>query len=139
MINFVFFCFAVIGMTNIIVDSNLFEPVREFFKKKLSTKAYEVFNCHQCCGTWVGFFCSLMLILFNYNWLNFIDYTSQLTLLGLLFYLLYSLFKLLILVFLAGCVGSFLSSTHYIITELILSKTSFSLNYEEDVESKISE
>ena len=58
----VFFVFAVIGMTHIIVDSSLFEPVREWIKDKLHPFFSRVIECYQCCGTWVGFFVTFWLI-----------------------------------------------------------------------------
>lgn len=139
MVSFVFFCFAVIGMTNILVDSKLFEPVREYYKIR-SNKIYEILNCHQCCGTWVGFFCGFSLLLFNNNWVDFFNYIIEIPIHGTIIYLLYSLLKLIVLTLLSGCAGSFLSSTHYMLIELILSKTDYSLDYTEDsIESKILE
>lgn len=94
MISFLLFCFAVIGMTNIIVDSNLFEPVRDVLKRLLPAYFYQLLECHQCCGTWCGFLCGWLLL------------STQLP-----------------VIFLCGCAGSFLASSHYLLTELILSKT----------------
>lgn len=106
MINFLLFCFATIGMTNIIVDSNLFEPIRTWIKNHLHTKISELFECHQCCGTWCGFICGGFLISWS-----------------------------LPIVFLCGCAGSFLASTHYLITELILSKTDFQITLPDEDET----
>lgn len=98
MLNFFLFCLAVIGMTNIIVDSNLFAPVREYLKKELPPKVYEILECHQCCGTWCGFLCGLILI----SWNPFV-------------------------ILLCGCAGSCLASAFYMLTEFLLSKTDFDL------------
>lgn len=52
---------AVIGMTHIIVDGTIFLPVRNFLKKWLPSKVYQLFECYQCCGTWCGFFIGWLL------------------------------------------------------------------------------
>jgi hypothetical protein len=65
------FIFAVIGMTHIIVDSELFEGFRDFVQRKASPVCYEgtpwfwgkfakIVTCYQCCGTWCGFFCGFL-------------------------------------------------------------------------------
>ena len=111
MISLIIFCFAVIGMTNILVDGSIFGeggliPIRPWLEKKLplkfpkyGPKIYEMVECHQCMGTWCGFFCGLTLISYN----PFI-------------------------IFACGCAGSCLAQTHYLIVELILSKTDFTIN-----------
>jgi hypothetical protein len=98
MTSLLLFVLAVIGMTNILVDSRLFEPVRCWLQKVLPTKVYEVLECHQCTGFWTGMICGLILLSFN----PFI-------------------------VFACGCAGSFVSAFAYILMEFILSKTEFSL------------
>lgn len=60
--NFIVFCMSVIGLTNILLESSLFTPVRDYLKSKLSSKVYEVFECHQCMGTWVGFLIGSILL-----------------------------------------------------------------------------
>jgi len=99
LLNLILFCFATIGMTNIIVDSSLFSPVRDLLQKILHPKLYELFECHQCCGTWCGILCGYILISGSFP-----------------------------IILLCGCAGSFLSSTHYLVTELILSKTDFNID-----------
>ncbi len=94
MINFLLFCFATIGMTNIFVDSNLFSPIRNLIQKYLWTYVSQIFECHQCMGTWCGFICGYILLS-----------TSPL------------------LVLMCGCAGSFLASITYLLFELILSHT----------------
>jgi hypothetical protein len=54
--NLFFFCFAVVGLTKIIVDSYLFGPVRTLVGKYSSDWINYLFNCHQCMGFWVGMF-----------------------------------------------------------------------------------
>ena len=58
----VFFAFATIGMTHIIVDSSIFAPVRDFVKEKLPSFFGKIIECYQCCGTWVGFFAAFWLL-----------------------------------------------------------------------------
>jgi len=57
-----FFVLAVIGMTHIIVDSSLFQPVRDWIKNKWHPFFSRIIECYQCCGTWVGFFATFWLI-----------------------------------------------------------------------------
>jgi hypothetical protein len=57
-----FFALAVIGMTHIIVDSSIFQPVRDWVKNKLPGFFSRIIECYQCCGTWVGFFVTFWLI-----------------------------------------------------------------------------
>jgi len=99
MTSLLLFVLAVIGLTNILVDSRLFEPVRCWLQKILPTKVYEVLECHQCTGFWTGMICGLILLSFN----PFI-------------------------VFACGCAGSFLSAFAYILMELIISKTEFTFD-----------
>lgn len=53
--NLFLFVLAVIGMTHIIVDSSLFEPVRNLLSKILPKYLYKILECYQCAGTWCGF------------------------------------------------------------------------------------
>jgi len=101
-INFVLFCLAVIGMTNIVVDSSLFQPVREWLQSWMHKSVYELFECHQCCGTWCGFICGACLLSYNPFF-----------------------------VLMCGCAGSFLASAYYLISELIISKTDFDIEIPE--------
>jgi hypothetical protein len=57
---FLLFALATIGLTLIIVDGSIFEPVRCFLEKRLPEKVYDVFECYQCMGTWCGFICGAM-------------------------------------------------------------------------------
>jgi len=57
-----FFALATIGMTHIIVDSNIFAPFRDFAKNRLPGFVSKIIECYQCCGTWVGFFCAFWLL-----------------------------------------------------------------------------
>jgi len=60
----VLFALSVIGMTNIVVNSSLFKPIREFFKDW--TYIYDLLTCSTCSGFWVGLLCGY--ILFNLSW-----------------------------------------------------------------------
>ena len=62
---FLLFAVATIGLTHIIVDSSIFEPVRSWLKEKLPPKVYSVFECYQCAGTWCGFLMGCFLISHN--------------------------------------------------------------------------
>jgi hypothetical protein len=80
------FIFGTIGMCHIIVDSNIFEPCRNFIKNKeqytLFKILYKIVICYTCCGLYCGILC---------GWLVMPDITW---------------FQL----FVAGCAGSFLSN-----------------------------
>ena len=73
MVNIILFCLGVIGITHIIVDSKLFEGIRNWFEKDFaeiaSKNAYDwinsVIRCYQCCGFWVGLLCGPLLL--NYG------------------------------------------------------------------------
>lgn len=101
--NLILFVFATIGLTNILVDSRLFDPVRCWLQTILPTKVYEVLECHQCTGFWCGMLCGLVLLSLNP-----------------------------IAIFMCGCAGSFLSAFAYIIMEFILSKTEFTIDVPEE-------
>lgn len=52
------FCFGSIGVTHIIVDGEIFRPVKEFLSKKGPVFLNKLLSCYQCTGFWVGiFFC----------------------------------------------------------------------------------
>jgi len=74
------FCFAVIGMTHIIVDSTLFEPVRTYLQGCIPWLG-KLVGCYQCCGFWCGAFLGLTVL----SWNPFV-------------------------IFAAGCAGSFLAT-----------------------------
>jgi hypothetical protein len=56
-INIVLFVFGTIGLTHIIVDSAIMQKPRDWLRAILPTYIFQVFECYQCCGTWVGFLC----------------------------------------------------------------------------------
>ena len=90
MIELCIFMLAVIGMTDIIVESKIFSPVRGLLRKVLPECVYEVFECHQCSGTWCGLICGFLV--WGFNW------------------------KILIL---SACAGSFLATMAYLIMEIL--------------------
>lgn len=94
MVELILFALASVGMTNIIVESKIFQPVRWLLSVILPSSVYEVVECHQCCGTWCGFLCGYVLI--SSNWL---------------------------IVILCGCAGSLLASLTYNVRECLLSNT----------------
>jgi hypothetical protein len=48
------------GMSSIIVWGSIFEPIREFFNKKIPF-LYKLVSCMLCTSTWVGFIMSIFL------------------------------------------------------------------------------
>lgn len=102
----VLFALAVIGLTNIILDSSLFAPLRRGAKSVLSDRLYEIFECHQCMGTWVGMI--LGAIILSHPW----------------YFLVY------------GFSGSAIASTYHRLfvlgEEYILSQTQLNINVEDD-------
>ena len=95
---FLLFATAAIGLTNIMVDSTLMAPLRRWLQSVLPASVYEVFECHQCMGTWCGLICGLLLLV------------------PAVHFLLYAF------------AGSFLATFAYVLYELALSKTDFEIN-----------
>ncbi len=62
MVNLILFALAAIGMTHIIVDGAIFNPVRALLKKILHKSIYKVFECYQCTGVWCGFISGAIFI-----------------------------------------------------------------------------
>tara|TARA_Y100000034_G_scaffold104648_1_gene131351 strand:- start:11926 stop:12276 length:351 start_codon:yes stop_codon:yes gene_type:complete len=56
----IFFAFAVIGLTNVIVESSIAEPVREWWGKNTTEFFADAIECHQCVGWWSGLLGSLI-------------------------------------------------------------------------------
>ena len=90
-----FFVLSVIGMTNIIVDSTLFAPIRDSVGS-VCKKCHSLITCHQCTGFWCGMLCGWIVISHDVFW-----------------------------VLLSGCAGSFLASAYTIFSDFIISKTDF--------------
>lgn len=55
--NLFLFCFGSIGITHILVDGEIFRPVKEYINEKLPVFFSKLLNCYQCTGFWVGVFC----------------------------------------------------------------------------------
>lgn len=53
-----FFILGCYGVTTLIVQSKIMEPVREFFKDRVEF-VYKLLNCMMCTGFWVGLFFTL--------------------------------------------------------------------------------
>ncbi|MEN6367635.1 MAG: hypothetical protein ABFC88_12545 [Thermoguttaceae bacterium] len=58
--NLILFTLAVIGMTHIIVDSEIMEPVHDWVSKRC-TFIGKIMDCYQCAGFWCGLFLSPLL------------------------------------------------------------------------------
>jgi hypothetical protein len=100
MINLIIFILAVIGMTHIVVDSDmpLVQWLRETSKKILAKipggNWAKIMDCYQCCGTWCGFICGAILV--SYDPLT---------------------------IFMCGCAGSFLAQWGIHHVELVQAQT----------------
>ena len=62
--NLVLFILGVVGMTHIITDSLLMEPVHEWVKPRCKWLA-TLMGCHQCSGFWCGVLLALALLSYN--------------------------------------------------------------------------
>lgn len=102
------FLFGVIGLTHIVVDSKLFEPVREWLKARLPDKLSSVLTCYQCTGFWSGMLTGLIVVSHN-----------------------------VFVVFVCGCAGSFLSSWAAFYLNYLEAQTMIKLNEQaQSVEEK---
>lgn len=103
-INFLIFCLGVIGMTNILIDGTIFGeggllPLRPWLKQKLPAKFYDLFECHQCMGTWCGFMLGFLVMSWNP-----------------------------LVIFACGCAGSCLADSHRLLCEFITNKMTFTID-----------
>lgn len=48
------FTFGCIGVTHILVDGEIFRPVKELLSKYLPSFIMKLLNCYQCTGFWSG-------------------------------------------------------------------------------------
>ena len=87
--NLLVFILGVVGMTHIIVDGEISEPVYEWIKPRLPVVA-RVMDCYQCAGFWCGL--ALGLTLLSYR---------------------------PCIVFAAGCAGSFLAQLGWLILDCL--------------------
>ena len=75
MTNLFLFCFAVVGLTNIIVDpATIARPIRDRVEKWANGDGKcrsfwawldKLMSCYQCTGFWVGMLCGAILISWN--------------------------------------------------------------------------
>lgn len=56
---FLLFILGGVGMTAIIVEGEIFVPVKNLLEKFMPKFFMKMMNCHQCCGFWSGFLLSL--------------------------------------------------------------------------------
>jgi len=60
------FLLAVVGMTHILVDSEIIEPVDGWAKTWMPARVHHaLFECYQCSGFWCGVFLALMMFSFH--------------------------------------------------------------------------
>ena len=52
-----------VGMTMIVVEGEIFVPIKNFMKKFMPSFFMKMMDCHQCCGFWSG----LLLSFFFYT------------------------------------------------------------------------
>ena len=59
----VVFSFAVVGLTNIIVDpAAIFAPIRDLIDRSGIKWLSKLVSCYQCTGTWAGFICGYLIL-----------------------------------------------------------------------------
>ena len=63
-LNLMLFILGVVGMTHIVVDSEISEPVHEWIEPRLPVVA-RIMDCYQCAGFWCGI--ALGLVLLSYR------------------------------------------------------------------------
>ena len=85
--NLTLFILGVVGLTHIIVDSEISEPVYEWIRPR-NPRLAKLMDCYQCAGFWCGI--ALGLVLLSYK--PFI-------------------------VFAAGCAGSFLAQLGWLVLD----------------------
>jgi hypothetical protein len=85
--NLVLFLLAVVGLTHIVVDSEISEPVHKWIELRIPLIA-KIMDCYQCGGWWCGVALGLMLLSYNP-----------------------------LVVFAAGCAGSFLAQLGWLVLD----------------------
>jgi hypothetical protein len=86
-VNLILFILGVVGMTHIIVDSEISEPIHAWIEPRLPAVA-RAMDCYQCAGFWCGITLGLMLL----------SYSP-------------------LVVFTAGCTGSFLAQLGWLVLD----------------------
>jgi uncharacterized membrane protein YqaE (UPF0057 family) len=87
--NLILFLLGVVGMTHIIVDSEIGEPLHEWITPRIPRLA-KLMDCYQCAGFWCGI--ALGLALLSYR---------------------------PCIVFAAGCAGSFLAQVGWLVLDAL--------------------
>lgn len=54
-----FHLLAIVGLTHILVESEIFKPIRAYADKHAHPKIAYLLHCYQCSGFWVGFLVGL--------------------------------------------------------------------------------
>jgi hypothetical protein len=86
-VTLILFILSVIGMTHIIVDGEISEPIHAWAKPRCSWLA-DLMDCYQCCGFWCGVGLGLILLSYRPG-----------------------------IVFAAGCAGSFLAQLGWLVLD----------------------
>jgi hypothetical protein len=63
-----------VGMTVIIVEGQIFVPVKSFLKNFMPSFFMKMLDCHQCCGFWSGLILSFFF-LFPFDTANTLSYS----------------------------------------------------------------
>jgi hypothetical protein len=98
------FCLGCIGMSHIIIEGKIFEPVRNRLKAWLPGYIYSLLECYQCTGFWSGLLCS-WAVFSGITWWQ---------------------------VFFGGCAGSFLAALGALVMNYLEAQTIVNLNEERD-------
>ncbi|MDR2643315.1 MAG: DUF1360 domain-containing protein [Planctomycetaceae bacterium] len=128
---FLLFCFAVTGMTLILVQSTIFEPFRKMLadsveliernrvaenvpsKFTVVEFLHKMLQCLQCAGFWCGLFCGLLILTPDILHVNIVAGISNDALKDAknysFFICLITLFRWIMLLFCCGAAGSFLA------------------------------
>lgn len=67
----VLFVMATIGLTNVITESSIAEPIRSWWKENTNAFFADAIECHQCVGWWSGLICSVLFFNFSYMFIPF--------------------------------------------------------------------
>ena len=79
LVDFFVFLFGCVGITSIIVDGEIFKPVKDYIHNKVPEFFNSLLNCYQCSGFWVGIIFATVI---NYKYLNNLPNIASLILYG---------------------------------------------------------
>lgn len=79
MVDFLVFLIGCIGLTSIIVDGEIFKPLKDFLQNKIPDFFINLLNCYQCTGFWVGIIFGILL---QYKYLDSVSDFAFVFLLG---------------------------------------------------------